>query len=152
MSIELTDNEYLRLISMPKEFQSVPILPVEVEKKSYTVRSKDGKETFLLTAERNVIFELSKSKLNSSYSREPIFRVEYNCRPHLNPDGAIIGRNHVHVYKSGYGMSWAYPLETFDPVLFKQPADFNVFFFDFCSYCHIDNIQLVQGVISCCNN
>lgn len=152
MSIELTDSEYLRLIEIPKEFLFTPLLPTEIEKKSYAVRSKDGKENFLLTAERNIIFELSKSKINSSYSREPIFRVEYNCRPHMNPDGTIIGRNHVHVYKAGYGMGWAYPLETFDAILFKKPADFNMLFLDFCSYCHIGNIQFIQGVISCCNN
>ena len=147
MSIDLTDSEIKRLLGMPKVFDSVPQLPTMLDKKSYTIRSIDSKETFLLTAERNIVFELSKSKLNTSYSREPIFRVEYNSRPHMNPDGARIGRNHVHIYKEGYGMTWAYPLESFDKVLFRYPHDFNMLFGDFCKYCNIQNLQLIQGVI-----
>ena len=147
MSLELTDAEFKKLIAMPKAFVSLPQLPTTTDKKAYAVRSIDEKESFILTAERNYVFELSKSKLNTSYSREPIFRVEFNSRPHRNPDGTLIGRNHVHIYREGYGMTWAYPLESFDKTLFKYPQDFNILFSDFCSYCNIGNLQFIQGVI-----
>lgn len=145
--VELSDEEYSRLMLLPKEFTSIPRLPRPIDKKCYTIKSIDGNEVFLLTVERNIIFELSKSKLNTSYYKVPIFRVEYNGPPHRNPNGVAIGRNHVHIYRSGFGMSWAYPLETFSDFLFKHPDNFNELFQDFCNYCHIKNLQLVQGVI-----
>ena len=146
--MELSNEEYNRLMLLPKEFVSIPKLPRMVDKKSYTIKSVDDNETFLLTVERNIICELSKSKLNNSYYKVPIFRVEYNAPPHRNPDGTLIGRNHVHIYRNGYGMSWAYPLETFSDFLFKCPNNFNELFHDFCNYCNIKNLQLVQEVIS----
>lgn len=147
MPFELTDVEYARLMALQKEFISVPRLPMEGEKRSYAVRSLDEKENFLLTTERKIVFELSKSKLNQTYAREPIFRVEFNGPPHQNPDGTIISRSHVHIYRAGYGMSWAYPLDTFDPALFKHPNNYNILFEDFCSYCNITNLESIQGVI-----
>lgn len=147
METILTDTEFARLLSVKKTFDSFQSLPSEVDSKSYTLKSIDGNETFTLNIQRNFVCELAKSKLNTSYSRIPIVRVEFNGRPHQNPDGQVIGRSHIHIYREGFGMSWAYDLEGFSNDLFKAPEDFNQLFVDFCTYCNIISDRDIQGVI-----
>ena len=147
MPLILTQNEYDRLMQLRKTFDSCIKLPMDDEKVSYTLHALDSSETFLLNIERKRIFEIRRSKLNTSFSKEPILRVEVDGRPHINPDGERIGRNHIHIYKQGYGLSWAYPLETFSDELFKDATNFNILFSDFCKYSNIEFKEVYQGVL-----
>ena len=137
METVLTDALFAQLLDMEKVFEQEVILPTDVEKKAYNIKSADGTEHFVLNVERGRVFELVKSKLNTSYRKIPIVRVEFNSRPHRNPDGQKIGRDHIHIYKEGYGMSWAYDLESFNEKYFHTPENFDSLFVDFCSYCNI---------------
>lgn len=145
MEVVLTDAMFEQLLTMKKVFEQAVVLPTSRESKTYNIKSDDGTEHFTLNVSRGQVFELVKSKLNTSYRKIPIVRVEFNARPHLNPDGTKTGRDHIHIYKEGYGMSWAYDLSTFDEKYFHDPANFNSLFVDFCSYCNImyaeENIQ-----------
>ena len=148
MPLNLSNDVYQQLMQMPKIFIGPRFqLPMDDETLTYTLQAVNSLETFSLRVERKTIFELRRSKFNTSFTREPIFRLEVEGRPHINPDGEKIGRNHVHVYKEGYGLSWTYPLETFSETLFKNPDEFNSLFADFCEYCNIEYSGNYQGVI-----
>ncbi len=62
--------------------------------------------------------------------------MEIGGKPHTNPDGKMIGRNHIHIHKEGYGLRWAYDLENFLSE-FSVNGDFNVLFEEICAYCNI---------------
>ena len=66
----------------------------------------------------------------------------------MNPDGTKISANHIHIFKEGYGLSWAYELSQFNDILFKSPNDFNQMFYDFCKYCNVSlDDTSIQGVM-----
>lgn len=39
-----------------------------------------------------------------------LIRIDFEGPPHKNPDGVILKSPHVHIYKEGYDLKWAYPL------------------------------------------
>lgn len=148
----MTDNEFNIIVNTKKIFVSPPSIINVNEKKTYKLKSTDGKDDFYINAERknNVCgrnIELSRIKLHHSYYKEPLIRVEVDSKPHINPDGSIVGRNHIHIYKEGYGMSIAYDLEDFHLKLFKEYSNVLLLFVDFCIYCNVDINFDLQGVI-----
>lgn len=40
-----------------------------------------------------------------------LLRVDLEGPDHDNPDGTVVECPHIHIYKEGYGLSWAYPLQ-----------------------------------------
>jgi len=149
MSIVITDNELNQLLQVEKFLPQKFHLPTENETLS-CILDTSTKEIFQLNISRKNTLELvRKSKVQGSYYKEPLVRVEVDAPPHTNPDLEIVGRNHIHIYREGYGMRWAYPLESFHHVYFKQPFEFVVLFDDFCQYFHITSDSHLQGVISC---
>lgn len=147
MSIILTDNEVNELLRLKKHFINLPIsMPLENSKKSYRLTDDSNKERFELNIERKKIeITINKTKINHSYNNEPIIRIEIGAPPHTNPDFTIVGRNHIHIYKEGYAMRWAYNIEDFFPDLIEN-SSFDLIFEKFCVYCNIDieNVQLAM--------
>ena len=99
----MTDLEFSSLISINKVFMypnSVK-LPLSKDLKIFKVKSETTKDTFLLDCDRRGTYEL-RYKNQLRHSRDfPMIRLEINCPPHQNPDGRILSRNHIHVYKEG---------------------------------------------------
>lgn len=148
MSIMIADQEFLRILHLQKTFNSRFRLPTENEKVFFLLHAQNG-ESFQLNIERRNTYEVYKSKTQSSYYKEPIIRLEVDAPPHTNPDGTTIGRNHIHIYREGFSLRWAYPLETFHDFYFKNPFDFPELFEDFCNYFNIELNTNIQGVLSC---
>lgn len=148
MSILIPDKEFQRLLSLKKTFTSDFELPTENDKAYFILRT-DTKESFQLNIERKNTYEVYKSKTQTAYYKEPLLRIEVDAPPHTNPDGTLIGRNHIHIYREGFGLRWAYPLQDFHDIYFKDPFDFPVLFADFCNYFNIENNFIIQGVLSC---
>lgn len=148
MSIQITNDEFIRIMKLKKYFMANrPFLPSENGYSNLLLKDDSGKEEFYLNIARKKVieFKANKTKIHHSYFKEPIVRLEIDAPPHRNPDFSVTGRNHIHIYKEGYDMRWAYDLKTF-PKLFSDPNDFNLILFDFCLYCNInsDNIQIVM--------
>lgn len=148
----ITEKEFKKLMSLQKCFLTDPSLPSDNDKKIYAVQSIDGKENFSVHVERKNTIEIRKSKLQNGYQKIPLVRVEFDCPPHRNPDGSQVGRNHIHIYREGYGLSWALDLDGFDPNYFKDPSNYLSLFDDFCKYCKIDinagnPYSSIQGVM-----
>jgi hypothetical protein len=144
--MKLTDEEFNRVFELKKFFDGDICLPKQNERKFYTLKSIDGFEHFELNIERKTRIELKKIKLHHSYFKEPIVRLEVDAPPHKNPDGKRVGRNHIHIYREGYGLTWAYELDEFSDTLFRKKDDFISIFNDFCVYCNIENNLNLQGV------
>lgn len=148
--MELTNEEYSRVMSLKKCFDKNIILPQENESKDFGLHSRETGEEFLLSAERkNIVkFSIYRSKFNHCYSKIPIVRLEIGGRPHINPDGTFIGRDHIHIFKEGYDLSWAYELSEENYIKhFHNYNDYNLLFEDICVYCNIvipNNLQNVM--------
>lgn len=143
----LTDDQFNILMKMEKIFQKQFDLPGPNESIKLDVISKDKTEKFHLDLDRRGKLELHKCKLQNRYQKEPIIRLEIDAPPHRNPDGTITSRNHIHIYREGYGLSWAYDISTLDKNLFKNLLNFIDIFTNFCKYCNIKLIKNIQGVI-----
>ncbi len=52
------------------------------------------------------------------------FLFDIDSPPHMNPDGTIVSRNHIHIFKemdSDTGnLPWAYDLETFEKIKYDR--------------------------------
>jgi hypothetical protein len=60
---------------------------------------------------------------------------DINGRPHTNPDGELVPRTHLHLYREGYDLTWAYPAS---PEEFTAPDDLATALDDFLRFCHVD--------------
>lgn len=146
--MNLTNKDFARLMSIKKKFNENPItLPHVNQCSQLNVFSIDNKDSFVIDIDRRGKIEI-KSKTQARYSsNQNLIRVEINAPPHTNPDGTITSRNHIHIYKEGFNLAWAYDLEGFDETLFNNLKNFNKVFADFCSYCNIELTNNFQMVI-----
>lgn len=148
----MTDNEFKALMTMQKHIDDAKIeLPLIGETgKTITVFSDTTSDVFAIDSDRKSRISLIKKKLQKRHmnTQERLIRLEIDARPHTNPDGQVLSRNHIHIFKEGYGLSFAYDLESFDNKLFKDLSSFEQVFYDFCEYCNIktDGTE-IQGVI-----
>lgn len=83
----------------------------------------------------------------------PLVRLDIDNKPHKNPDGEKIEGNHIHIYKEGYNLTWAYPLDHeiiksinphFDISLFEDLTSHDTTFLNFCLFCNITKIPMFQ--------
>lgn len=129
-----TNEEFNNLMKLDKHILlNSLILPGMNEEICIPVGAINSKETFSLDICRKNTIVLSRKKLQERLipNNDLMIRLEIDGRPHINPDGKKLSRNHMHIFKEGYGMSWAYELNEIDAILFKNSNDFTTIFFDF---------------------
>lgn len=149
----ITDQEFKNLWKMPKYFvNNNIILPLPRENKIYNIISSNKKEKFVLDTSRSGVYSLYKAKLQNRYaSNIPLIRLEIDSPPHMNQDGTKSSRNHIHIFKEGYGLTIAYDLECYKNINLNsnELKNFNKVFNEFCKFCNIniDNIE-IQEVIT----
>lgn len=137
--MSLTQEECEQLIAVPKHFKkpNQVCLPQRNNSQDYPLDGDDGNE-FLLDYDRRGSIELKhKAQLREGKFR-PIVRLEINGPEHINPDGELIGRNHLHVYREGYELRWAHEIEV--------PQTPLAIFSYFCDLCSIEAVS-VQDVM-----
>ena len=149
----LTDKEFQHLMAMQKHIIDDKIdLPVAGQTgKPISVISDTTHDIFVIDSDRKSTISLTKMKLQERHinTQERLVRLEIDSRPHTNPDGKVLSRNHIHIFKEGYGLSFAYDLKIFHQKLFKDLSNFERVFFDFCIFCNITiEGNIVQGVIN----
>lgn len=148
----INNKEFHRLMDLPKHFLEESIqLPMPGDRsKPYTVYSNSTRDIFLLDTDRSSRITLNRSKIQERYLNEPelLVRLEIDSKPHINPDGHKLSRNHIHIYREGYGLSWAYDIIDLKQDLFNNITSFSNIFYDFCKYCNIDlSKTYIQEVI-----
>lgn len=136
--MSLTNNEFTLLLNAHKKFKDEKIqLPSSGESKRFDILCTDRREKLFLDVNRSGRIEINKSTLQHRYV-EPLIRIDLDSPPHTNPDGTKTSRNHIHVYKEGYGDSWAYDLDKFKGFKFNTVMNFSNIFIDICGYCNIE--------------
>lgn len=145
----MTNYEFQELMNLKKIFiKQYVMLPSIGEKVKFDLISEDSKEKFYLDINRRGKIELSKYTLQKRWevNKLPLVRIDINSPPHMNPDGVIKSRNHIHIYRESDNetgnLHWAYNLEE----LGIEYSSFMQVFYGFCAYCNITTDN-VQGVI-----
>lgn len=148
MAINLIDEEVQALIHEAKIFLKPPELPLDNQSCVYELVSLNRRNRYDLAIDRRHKREDIKIKLQNSFYKEPIVRVEINAPPHFNVhNGTWTGRNHIHIYKEGFRMRIAEDLSSLCDNLFSCTSDFNSIYNDFCTFCNIETIVGMQYVI-----
>ena len=103
--------------------------------------SMDRCEEFMLDLSRRKI-ELRRNKFQTRARKVIVLvRLDLDDTPHRNPDGEDVPGPHIHLYKEGYGDSWAYPL----PEEFTNPADCMNTLSEFLLYCNVTDPPDIEG-------
>jgi len=145
----MTNDDFAMLMDLEKAFsnpRSVK-LPFEQTLKKYDVSSVNTKDAFLLRYDRRGRYEFKHKNQLTHGNDFPLVRLEINAPEHKNPDGYITSRNHIHVYREGYGLSWAYEFNEIFLLKLDEVTPLELFTL-FCGYCKIDLSNIIlQGVV-----
>lgn len=75
-----------------------------------TFHSRNGPEEFIVNFTRHTI---NLSKRNHHMRAKKVVglaRLDLDGPPHRNPDGEEIGARHLHLYREGFGLKWAFDI------------------------------------------
>lgn len=100
--------------------------------------SLDEKESFDLDIRRGRIDLRKGTSQLRTQQIVILLRLDYNGRPHRNPDGSEIGCSHLHIYREGYADKWAIELPTATGI-FLNLNDHWQTLQDFLQYCSVEN-------------
>jgi hypothetical protein len=113
----LTDDDIEALIGLEKhaDIKDKYVFPEFAEAICIDLLSNDKREKFILDINRKGHIVLNKITYQiRAKVIYPLLRLDMGGAPHTNPDGAKIGLPHLHIYKEGYGDTWAYnPVDIF---------------------------------------
>jgi len=106
------DVDYLLgLVKVLSENRSIT-LPPPGRKLELDVAAKELKEKFIIDVNRKGTINIRKATFQTRYQKSIVLlRLDIEGSPHRNPNDEVIQCPHLHIYKEGYGTSWAYPLE-----------------------------------------
>lgn len=141
----LTQAEADALLRMGKVYNGPPTIALEAgDSEVYELIGDDTRETFVLDVSRGRINFQKVKYQHRVRIAVGLARLDLNAAPHTNPDGTVVSGRHLHVYREGYGLKWAYDL---DPAMFPDPDDIGGCFARFCHYCSIRRYPLFQETI-----
>lgn len=96
--------------------------------------SHNGREEFVLNYTRHTI---NLSKRNHHFRGRKVVglaRLDLDGPPHRNPDGQEVAACHLHLYREGYGLKWAFEIPSDS---FTNLDDAFQTLEDFMRYCNI---------------
>lgn len=100
---------------------------------------ENGRDKFRFYINRKGKYNLKKCTYMSRYKNTyDLLRIDIEGPPHDNPDGSIVECPHIHIYKEGYNLSWAYPLHG---VINTDPDNLVQVLIDFFEYNKVNNIK-----------
>jgi hypothetical protein len=144
--IELTQAEADALRAMEKlcEETATYLFPLAGKRLSIPLVSRDRRETFLLDVYRGRI-DLSKvTYQNRARQVVGLVRLDLGGKPHSNPgESSIITGPHLHLYREGFGLRWAFPVPELD---FSDLTNVLQVLDDFLRFCRVTKKPIVQGV------
>lgn len=133
---DLSQSEADRLLGLEKirTTDDTFIYPSGGEHLEIPISSIDFTEDFIISVVPGKIDIMStRNQLRCKSGNIILARLDTGSRPHKNPDGTIIGCPHIHIFKEGYGVRYAYPVDE------KQ-------------FPHLDDpFQLLQDFLTFCN-
>lgn len=148
----MTNDEFKNLINLEKHFDDSHIdLPNPGQKasKPLKITANSTRDIFFLDTDRKSNITLTKVKLQERHhnSGTIMIRLEIDCKPHMYSDGTLSSRNHIHIFDEENG-NITYDITGEYAKLFSNTNDFRQTFYDFCTMCNIDTINVdIQDVI-----
>lgn len=134
-SINISQEEAIRLIEITKEREDNCIynFPGRGVNLSIPIISEDKREKFFLDIHRGNINLKKITNQMRAHQAIILVRIDFDGKPHTNPDGTIIQSPHIHIYREGYNDKWAEPL----PSDFTNPYEAWKTLYEFMDYCNI---------------
>ena len=136
-----------QLIQMPKRLiDPTPIqFPIAGTSIQFEAKSQDGRDAFAFDVNRKGRIKLSKCTYQERYAVvETLVRLDVEGPPHENPDGTEVPCPHLHIYREGCGVKWAYPV----PSDFTNTTDLVRTLQDFLRYCKVEDIPPIQRSVN----
>lgn len=107
--------------------------------------SPTHRENFTLDISRHHINILKGKYQNRVRGNIPLVRLDFGNKPHRNPDNEKISCPHLHLYREGYDLRWAYPI---DPTIFTNTSDLWLTLHEFMTYTNITQIPLFSSELN----
>lgn len=121
--------------------------PAASDSQAYNVVSEDGRDRFIIDANRKGHIKVTKCTFQERHQTGNILlRLDIDGPPHTNPDGNELPCPHLHIIRENYGTSWAYPIPT---EIFTDTTDLLLSFINFLEYCKVkdtNNIFFQDGL------
>jgi hypothetical protein len=141
----ISNREAVRLVEMSKRPESEVIeCPDWQTKEVHAFRSAGGREDFKIDLYRGRSFTMKATHHLRARKSINLVRVAVNTAGHRNPDGTEVGPNHIHLYRQGAGLAWAYPLSDVAENFVRTPGNLTSLVRDFLQYCNVDPAPAVQ--------
>ena len=125
MDVQLSQEEANRLISMLKESLIEELnAPHHRETIEFDVQGDSKKDLFTVSIFRGGI-NAGKINYNARIKVNGIILLQLHLNAtnrHFNPDGELITGSHWHIYKEGYGHSFAFPAGELTNASFTESA------------------------------
>lgn len=134
----LTQEEAEKLLAMVKVLASQKDIkfPLPGEYLYLDAQSVDGRIKFIIDVNRKGRINVRKCTYQTRFQKTIcLLRVDLDGPDHINPDGEIVPCPHIHIYREGYGSSWAYPLSLH---IKTNPRDLATTLSDFLEYNNIN--------------
>lgn len=129
----LSQAEADAFIAMLKNVIGQPI-HFDYTKKTIVLENSQHRKDFLLDIIPNRVRPNKITNQLRVNKNVLLVRLDVNGPPHRNPDDSEIPCPHLHVYREGYDLKWAYPI----PEIFGDCQTLMDFLDSFCSYCNIN--------------
>lgn len=127
----------LGLIKALSENRSIT-LPTPGHTLELDVSALDSKERFVIDVNRKGRINIKKATFQTRYQKSIVLiRLDIEGSPHRNPNDEVIPCPHIHLYKEGYGTSWAYPIEK---EIVTDTSDMVQVLIDFLKYNNVNTI------------
>jgi hypothetical protein len=144
MSLTQAEADYLRELEKRFASDAPLILGVYPTKIIRDLISTDGREKFLLDFYQGSLSLKKYTFQERARAIVPLVRLDIGkTLRHPNPDGKIIKGSHIHIYREGYDIKFAFPLDEF-PFRFRDPNSIITTFEDFARYCNITKFPVIQ--------
>jgi len=133
--IDLPQAEADALLAMAKRRKEAVTYRMPPHRGKICVPLEDlaGREAFLLDISQGGISLERRTYQTRARQTAILARLDFGS-PHRNPDGEEIGVPHLHLYREGFGVKWAYPVQA---ERFPHIRDTSRTLFDFLAFCNV---------------
>lgn len=163
--MSLKTNEIMEYLAEPKEFVEERLaFPPNQDIAKLNGKGINTRAEYLVDINRKQCCLVRITFQNRIEEHEILLRLDIKTKPHRNPDGEVIDRTHLHIYREDYRDAWAYNLEdprildflpNFNPAALLEAIELDTnendnklaIFDEFTNICHFNHINAIMYTI-----
>lgn len=111
----------------------------DIVKKSFSATSQDSNINFIFDINNSGTRKRKYTYQNRYKKSHILIRLDVNSKSHKNPDGTIVGKNHIHIAHENMQDSVAFDVPQW--IIDKCPT---TTFVNFLKYCNVINHNIIQ--------